>query len=146
MNYPHQPDTGKRTKTVEEKRTVPPQHQNRQPGCENDMQPQPIFENHEYRPTKKLKNKTVLITGGDSGIGRAIAVLFAKEGADLAVVYLDEHDDAKKTQKRIEEIGQKCRLLAGDIKDEAFCLSAVKDCAHTFGKIDILINNAAQQY
>ncbi|MCK9536886.1 MAG: SDR family oxidoreductase [Bacilli bacterium] len=146
MTYPKIAEGGKRFKTVEEKLTVPAQRQDAQPGRENLMNPLPITENLNYRPSDKLKGKTALITGGDSGIGRAVALLFSKEGADIAIIYFNEKDDAVLTQKRIEEIGQKCILYEGDIKDETFCRDAVENCISIFGKIDILINNAAVQY
>lgn len=146
MTYPKILEVGVRTKTVEEKLIVPAQRQNEQPGRENLMNPLPIAENPDYKSSDKLKGKMALITGGDSGIGRAIALLFAKEGANIAIVYFNEKDDAILTQKRIEEIGQKCLLYEGDIKDESFCRDVVVNCISIFEKIDILINNAAVQY
>ncbi|MBJ6363799.1 SDR family oxidoreductase [Paenibacillus sp. GCM10012307] len=128
------------------KQTFPPQHQMRQPGLESEMKPLPVFESDHYRAGGKLGGKTVLITGGDSGIGRAAAVAFAKEGADVAVVYLDEHDDARLTQKRIEQEGRRCLLISGDVGDERFAKQCVKDTIDTFGKIDVLVNNAAEQH
>lgn len=124
----------------------PPQHQNQQPGIEAEMTPQPQSDDPQYRGSGKLQGKVALITGGDSGIGRAVAILFAKEGADVAIMYLNEHEDAKKTQQMVEEQGRKCIPIAGDIGDEAFCQSAVQQVIDTFGKLDILINNAAEQH
>jgi NAD(P)-dependent dehydrogenase (short-subunit alcohol dehydrogenase family) len=129
-----------------EKKLQPPQHQNRQPGREHKMKPRPKAEAEEHRGSGKLRNKTALITGGDSGIGRAIAIAFAKEGADVAVVYLEEHKDAKETKRLVEQHGKKCLLIDGDVGHEKFCRKAVKQTVDEFGKIDILINNAAEQH
>ena len=120
-----------------------PQSQLR-PGDENKMKPRPVFKNDESKGSGKLMNKISLVTGGDSGIGRAVAVLFAKEGADVAIVYLNEHEDAKETQHIIEqEHKKKCLLIAGDISKEKFCVAAVNKTVKEFGKIDVLVNNAA---
>ncbi|MBD2872323.1 SDR family oxidoreductase [Paenibacillus arenilitoris] len=128
------------------KQINPPQHQNRQPGIESEMKPLPVFETDAYRPAGKLKGKTALITGGDSGIGRAVAVAFAKEGADVAIVYLNEHEDAKTAKAAVEKAGAKCLLVAGDIGDEGFCRSAVDQAVKSLGKLDVLVNNAAEQH
>jgi NAD(P)-dependent dehydrogenase (short-subunit alcohol dehydrogenase family) len=125
---------------------LPPQHQERQPGLETEMRPPPMFEAPEYRAAGKLEDKVALITGGDSGIGRAVAVYFAKEGADVAVLYLDEHEDAEETQRQVEEEGRRCLLLPGDIQDEAFCGEAVEQTVAELGRLDVLVNNAAVQY
>jgi len=126
----------------------PPQHQNFQPGIEEIMMPQPISENPEYIGSHKLQNKVAIITGGDSGIGRAIAIAYAKEGANVAIVYLCsyERNDALETQKRVEAIGQHCLTLEGDVGIENFCFEAVRQTANTFGHIDILVNNSAVHY
>ncbi len=124
----------------------PPQHQDKQPGMEYLMTPRPIFNNPYYRPAGKLYNKVAIITGGDSGIGRATAVGFVKEGAIVVIVYYDEHKDAEETKEFIERMGGKCLLLAGDIKDTNFCDKIVEETIKTFGKIDILVNNAGVQY
>jgi NAD(P)-dependent dehydrogenase (short-subunit alcohol dehydrogenase family) len=124
----------------------PAQKQNRQPGIESEMDPLPEFEGSEYRPAEKLRDLTALITGGDSGIGRAVAIAFAKEGANVAIVYLNEHEDAKATKARIEELGRRCLLLAGDVGDPEFCADAVSVTVEDFGKLDILVNNAAEQH
>lgn len=124
----------------------PPQHQDKQPGMEYLMTPRPIFNNPYYRPAGKLYNKVAIITGGDSGIGRATAVGFVKEGATVVIVYYDEHKDAEETKEFIEKMGGKCLLLAGDIKDINFCDKIVEETIKTFGKIDILVNNAGVQY
>lgn len=127
-------------------KSVPPQKQDKQPGLENIMNPRPIFENPNYIASNKLSGKVAVITGGDSGIGRAVAVLYAKEGADIAIIYLDEHEDANETQKLIEGYGRKCLLLSGDIGEESFCNSCIKNVIDKLGKIDILVNNAAEQH
>ena len=128
------------------KRLHKPQNQNR-PGLQAKMQPKPIFNNPVVRGSGKLANKVALITGGDSGIGRAIACLFAKEGANIAIIYFNEHEDAKETKRIVEEeFGQKCVLVSGDIEKESFCISAVKKITKQFKVIDILINNAAMHY
>lgn len=127
-------------------KTIPPQKQNKQPGLESLMNPKPIYDNVNYQGANKLSNKTALITGGDSGIGKAVAVAYAKEGADVAIVYFDEHEDAKETQKIIQQKGRKCVLISGDIGDESFCIKAVETVIKELGKIDILVNNAAEQH
>lgn len=128
------------------KKQFPPQHQDQRPGREKKMTPKPEAEKVEYKGSGKLLDKIALITGGDSGIGRAVAIAFAKEGADIAIVYLNEHKDAKETQKRVEKEGRRCLLIAGDIGDESFCQEAVEQTVKKFGGLDILINNAAEQH
>ncbi len=110
------------------------------------MQPQPVADNLKVKGSGKLYNKVALITGGDSGIGRAVAILFAKEGADVAIVYYDEHSDAKDTQQAIVQYGRNCLLIPGDLTKEKFCTSAVAKTVKQFGKIDVLVNNAAIHY
>lgn len=127
------------------KQTLPPQHQNQQPGIESEMHPRPEYEG-TYLAAGKLRNKVALITGADSGIGRAVAVAYAKEGADIAIVYLNEHDDANKTKAEIEQEGRKCVLIPGDVGDESFAQQAVKQTVDSLGGLDILINNAAEQH
>lgn len=124
----------------------PPQHQNQQPGIESQMNPRPVSLGNDYRASGRLENKVALISGGDSGIGRAVALAFAKEGADVAVVYLNEHDDAKETKQRIEGMGRRCIVLAGDAGYETFCQQAVAQTIKDLGKLDILVNNAAEQH
>ena len=125
---------------------IPPQSQERQPALESEMTPKPEVISEHYQGSDKLKDKVALITGGDSGIGRAIAVHYAREGADVAVVYLDEHEDAQATKRLVENEGRKCLLIAGDISGEKFCQDAVQQVISKFGKLDILVNNAAEQY
>jgi NAD(P)-dependent dehydrogenase (short-subunit alcohol dehydrogenase family) len=110
------------------------------------MKPRPKAEDEKQRGSGKLQGQVAIITGGDSGIGRAVAVAFAKEGADIAVVYLEEHKDAKETQRLVEEHGRKCLLIDGDVGEETFCRGAVEKTVREFGKIDILVNNAAEQH
>ena len=129
-----------------EKKLQPPQHQERRPGREHKMKPQPRAEDEKHLGSGKLRNKLALITGGDSGIGRAVAIAFAKEGAEVAVIYLEEHKDAKETRRLIEKEGRKCLLIAGDVGQEEFCRKAVDQAKEEFGKIDILVNNAAEQH
>lgn len=124
----------------------PPQHQNHQPGTETEMHPVPISVDPNYKGSGKLKNKVALITGGDSGIGKAVAIYFAKEGADVSIVYLEENKDAQETKKAVEAEGQQCLLIAGDIGDESFCKDCTNQTLEKFGKIDILVNNAAEQH
>jgi NAD(P)-dependent dehydrogenase (short-subunit alcohol dehydrogenase family) len=128
------------------KLTFPPQHQNHQPGVEAEMKPHPKFEDSNYKGSGKLKNKVALITGGDSGIGKAVAVYFAKEGADVAISYLNEHKDAQETKRLVEAEGRKCLLLAGDIGLETLCQDVVQKIITEFKQIDILVNNAAEQH
>lgn len=128
------------------KQTFPPQHQPHQPGLESKMTPQPISVSPNYHGSYRLLNKIAIITGGDSGIGRAVAVHFAKEGADVAVVYLEETEDAQKTKQLVENEGRRCLLLSGDIRNESFCQSVITQTLAEFGQIDILINNAAEQH
>lgn len=124
---------------------MPKQKQNRQPGIESEMKPRP-HQPFDYKGSEKLANKVALITGGDSGIGRAVAMVYAKEGADVAISYLDEHDDAEETKKLVEKEGVKCILLPGDIKDPNHCEHLVEETVSELGKINILVNNAAIQY
>jgi NAD(P)-dependent dehydrogenase (short-subunit alcohol dehydrogenase family) len=124
----------------------PPQQQDQRPGIEAEMTPRPRFEDRAYRGSDKLRDKVALITGGDSGIGRAVAVFYAKEGADVAVAYLNEHGDAEETRRQVEHEGRKCILIAGDIGDPNFCRQAVQRTVDELGHLDILVNNAAEQH
>ncbi|KZM58307.1 NAD(P)-dependent oxidoreductase [Geobacillus stearothermophilus] len=126
--------------------TLPPQHQTRQPGLQTEMNPQPITIKDTYKGSGKLENRVAIISGGDSGIGRAVAVHFAKEGADVAILYLNEHEDAEETKRLVEQEGRRCLAMAGDIGDETFCKEAVKQTIEAFGKLDIVVNNAAEQH
>lgn len=123
----------------------PAQQQEKQPGETAKMQPRPDV-TPRYRGADKLKGKVALITGGDSGIGQAVAVAFAREGADVAIVYLDEHNDARQTIRLVEAENKRCIAIAGDIAEEAFCQSAVEQTVKEFGHLEILVNNAAEQH
>jgi NAD(P)-dependent dehydrogenase (short-subunit alcohol dehydrogenase family) len=123
---------------------VPSQHLEK-PGQEADMQLKPQFQAPEYRGSGKLKGMVALITGGDSGIGRAVAVLYAREGADVAIVYLSSHEDAEETRRCVEKEGRQCLLIPGDVKDSNFCKEAVEKTVAEFDGLDILVNNAAFQ-
>ncbi|WP_026899363.1 SDR family oxidoreductase [Daejeonella oryzae] len=127
-------------------KNFPKQKQNHQPGKESEMNPKPEYISKHYKAAGKLQGKIALISGGDSGIGRAVCVHFAKEGADIAILYLDEDKDAKETQKLVEKEGRKCLLLKGDISNSDFCKKAIKQTVNDLGGLNILINNAAKQY
>ena len=129
----------------EQQQTLPPQVQDQQPGHETEMNPRPDYE-PRYPGSNRLQGKTALITGGDSGIGRAVSVLFAREGADVAILYLNESDDAQMTKQLVEREGRRCMTIAGDVGDPAFCRSAVEQVIQQFGKLDVLVNNAAEQH
>ncbi|MFQ3543860.1 SDR family oxidoreductase [Halobacillus rhizosphaerae] len=131
---------------AEKKPINPPQQQNRQPGIESEMFPQPKIISDSYQGSSKLNNKIAVITGGDSGIGRAAAVHFAREGADLGIIYYDEHEDAKETKRMIEAEGRKCLLISGDLADFHFCTDAAQQIIQHYGAIDVLVNNAAEQH
>lgn len=126
--------------------TVPPQRQDRQPGQQHQMEPHPHASMEHYRGAQKLAEKVALVSGGDSGIGRAVAVGFAKEGADVAITYLDEHEDAAETLCLIEATGQRGLIVPGDIGNPDFGREAVRQVVQAFGRIDILVNNAAEQH
>lgn len=145
-NYPTIPYVGYKDKNVKVPITFKAQHQSVQPGMEYKMNPLPIFENPDYIPSGKLKNKTVIISGGDSGIGRAVSILFAKEGADIIINYLNEHEDANFTKDIIEKCGRRCLLIPGDLRDEKLSQEIVNKTISAFGKIDILVNNCGVQY
>jgi NAD(P)-dependent dehydrogenase (short-subunit alcohol dehydrogenase family) len=123
-----------------------PQKQDRQPGIEAEMNPAPEYIKDTYKASGKLQGKVALITGGDSGIGRAVSVHFAQEGANIAIVYFDEDEDALITKDLVEITGQQCLLIKGDVKDQAFCKNAVEQTITEFGKLNILVNNAGIQF
>jgi len=122
----------------------PKQHQSK-PGSEAELKPAPLYDAPFYLGSKKLKDKVALITGGDSGIGRAVAIVFAREGADVAVAYLNEHEDALLTKERVEAEGRRCILIAGDVSRQKFCERAVAQTVKELGRLDVLVNNAAFQ-
>jgi NAD(P)-dependent dehydrogenase (short-subunit alcohol dehydrogenase family) len=132
-------------KSEEKKPIRPEQEQPRQPGLETDMEPKPVYEKAPA-PVGKLMDKVAVITGGDSGIGRAVAVAFASEGADVVISYLDEQTDAEVTKKHIEDYGRKALLIPGDLTDPAHCENIIQQTIEKFGRLDILVNNAAVQY
>ncbi|WHY02623.1 SDR family oxidoreductase [Neobacillus sp. DY30] len=125
---------------------LPEQVQSQQPGIQKDMKPLPETENPDYKGSNKLQGKNAIITGGDSGIGRSVAIAFVKEGANVAIIYLNESNDAEETKQLVEEQGGRCLLIAGDIGDEAFCKQAVQQTVDELGGLDILVNNAAEQH
>ncbi len=124
----------------------PPQTQSQQPGLENLMQPQPKSDDPSYRGSGKLLGKVAVITGGDSGIGKAVALFFAKEGADCVIVYLNEHQDAETTKQAVLDLGRDCLLIAGDVGQSAFCQNVIDQTMEKFGGINIVVNNAAEQH
>jgi NAD(P)-dependent dehydrogenase (short-subunit alcohol dehydrogenase family) len=125
---------------------LPPQHQASHPGLETRMDPQPQEDYPEYQGSGKLENKVALITGGDSGIGRSVAILFAREGADVSIIYLNEHEDAEETKRLVQAEGRRCLTIAGDVGDRSFCFKSVEQTVSKLGRLDILVNNAAVQY
>lgn len=131
---------------TKQEQQFPPQQQEQQPGLRSAMNPLPESIRPTYRGSGKLAGKVALITGGDSGIGRAVAIHFAKEGAHVAILYKNEHEDAKSTQKEVEGAGVRSITIAGDIGDEEFCQEAVQRTINELGKLDILVNNAAEQH
>lgn len=124
------------------------QEQSHQPGIDSKMEPFPIYEREDYKGSDKLKDKVAIITGGDSGIGKSVAIFFAHEGANSVIVYKDQNEleDAEATKERIEDLGQACLLLQGDLGESSFCQQVVEETLETFGRIDILVNNAAEQH
>ncbi len=135
-----------KSKSEEKKRLRPAQTQDRRPGVEHEMQPRPKAEDESQQGSGKLDGRVALITGGDSGIGRAVAIAFAKEGADVAVVYLDEDTDAEETRRLVEAHGKRCMLLRGDVGEPDFCRQAVDETIGELGRLDVLVNNAGEQH
>jgi NAD(P)-dependent dehydrogenase (short-subunit alcohol dehydrogenase family) len=133
-------------KTQPKKAIRPAQHQNRRPGIEAKMTPLPEADRPENAGTGRLKDEVAIITGGDSGIGRGVAIAFAREGANVAIIYLDEDQDAQETERLVNEQGRECLLLPGDIGKENFCQRAMNATIKKFGRIDIVVNNAAEQH
>jgi NAD(P)-dependent dehydrogenase (short-subunit alcohol dehydrogenase family) len=125
---------------------IPPQRQERQPGREHQMVPQPISIRDSYRGSGKLRDKVAFISGGDSGIGRAVALHFAREGADIGILYLEETDDAEETKRLIEAEGRRCVAVKGDCRSSATCREAIETILQSFGRLDILVNNAGEQH
>ncbi|WP_420094285.1 SDR family oxidoreductase [Paenibacillus faecalis] len=144
--YPLYPNYGKITQFKEVPMNFPEQRQLRQPGLEGLMVPRPIIENPNYVGSGKLDGKVALITGGDSGIGAAVAIAFAKEGADVAISYLDEHQDANRTKARVEELGKRCLLMPGDLRVKDQCVAIVEQTLDTFGRLDVLCNHVGIQF
>lgn len=146
QDYPVYPYLGVTKRVVEQPIAFPPQHQEQQPGLEWLMIPPPIFDYAGYTGSGKLKGMVALITGGDSGIGRAVAAAYAKEGADLVIVYLNEHRDADVTRQYVERLGARCLLLPGDLRNPAASPAIAARTMDVFGRLDVLVNNAAVQY
>lgn len=130
----------------DKKQQRPPQHQTRKPGLEKDMTPTPESHPLSQIGGSRLQGKVALITGGDSGIGRAVGLAFAREGADVGIIYLNEHEDAEETKRLIEKEGRRCLIMAGDVGDETFCRKSVDRTLREFGTLDIVVNNAAEQH
>ncbi len=143
--YPVYTYIGKETKCEDVPIAFPPQQQPRQPGFESAMAPRPIAENPYYTASGKLRGKTAIVTGGDSGIGRAVAYAFAKEGANVVIVYLDERDDAEETMRRVRELGAGGFAVAGDVRRSSLASEVAARTMQTFGSVDVLVNNAAFQ-
>ncbi len=130
---------------ADDNQTLPPQKQ-AEPGKEGLMNPRPQYRGEDYKAAGKLAGKVAIITGGDSGIGRSVAVLFAREGADVAILYLDQHQDAEETRTVVEQYGRRCLTFAGDVADRGVCRKVIDETLAAFGKLDILVNNAAEQH
>src|SRR5688500_6040218 len=142
MNVHQKPE---KTAEKAKKQKQPPQTQEHQPGVESRMRPRPEYL-PRYPGSGRLKDKVAIITGGDSGIGRAVAVAMAREGALVSILYLEEHDDAKETARLVEAEGRQALLFAGDVSDEMFCWESVERTFEEYSRIDILVNNAAAQH
>lgn len=144
--YPIYKNIGTKENCEVVKVNFPPQHQDCHPGLEYIMNPRPISENVNYKGSNKLEDKVAIITGGDSGIGRAVAYAFAKEGANIVIAYLNEDEDASETCEHVETLGRKCIAIKGDLQKEENCKLVIDKTLEEFGKIDILVNNHAVQY
>ncbi len=131
---------------TDKKQTQPPQHQDQRPGSEEEMTPQPVYLADTYRPAGKLQDRVAIITGADSGIGRAVAVHFALEGARIVLLYLNEYQDAEVTKDEIRKMGGEVIDFAGDVAGEDFCRTVVEETLKQWGRIDILVNNAGEQH
>ncbi len=130
---------------AEDNQTLPPQEQP-EPGKEGLMNPRPEYLGEDYKAAGKLEGKVAIITGGDSGIGRSVAVLYAREGADVAILYLDQHQDAEETRTVVEQYGRRCLTFTGDVADREVCRKVIDETLAAFGKLDIVVNNAAEQH
>ncbi|MFC4598069.1 SDR family oxidoreductase [Cohnella hongkongensis] len=146
MSFPMYPYMGWKQQCTDVPIVFPPQHQNRRPGYEYLMNPRPISDNPAYIGSGRLLNKVAIVTGGDSGIGRAVAIAFAKQGADLVIPYLDEHQDAAETKNLIHQLGRRCCTMPVDLRVEGSCAYVVERTLKSFGKLDILVNNHGVQY
>jgi NAD(P)-dependent dehydrogenase (short-subunit alcohol dehydrogenase family) len=144
--YPQYPYYSMETICDQKPVAFPPQHQDRQPGLEYLMNPLPISDNPSYSGSGKLKDKVAIITGGDSGIGRAVAIAFAKEGADVSIAYLYEDEDATATRQMVEQYGRRCLLLRGDLRDEMWCREVVRRTVDFYGKLNVLVINQGVQF
>ena len=130
----------------EQKQTLPPQHQDHRPGTESEMHPRPEYKAEDYKPAGKLQGKVGVTSGPDTGYGRAVAVGYAKEGADVVVLYLDQPEDAEETRRQVEQLGRQCLTLAGDVADATYCRLVVDQTMAKWGRLDVLINNAGEQH
>lgn len=126
--------------------TLPPQHQDHRPGYEGEMHPEPIYYSDSYKPAGKLEGKVAIVTGADSGIGRAVAIYYAKEGANVVMMYLEEHEDAEHTKREIEKTGREVLMFAGDVADKGLCSKVIDETLKKWGRLDILVNNAGEQH
>lgn len=140
------PPIASEKKMSDSEKTLPPQHQDQRPGIESEMKPRPKADDAHYSGSGKLKGKVALVTGGDSGIGRAVSLFFAREGADVAVAYLSEDNDAEETKRLVEAEGARCILIPGDLGEEKNCIAAVERTVKDLGRLNILVNNAAEQH
>lgn len=131
---------------MSEKQTLPPQHQDHRPGTEAQMHPQPLYISDDYKAAGKLAGRVAIVTGADSGIGRAVAVHYAKEGANVVLLYLNEHEDAELTRSEVEKCGVEALSHAGDVASAQFCREVVSDTLNAWGRVDILVNNAGEQH